>query len=774
MTFRPTRTAFVLSVCVAALALAGCGGGGTARPEPIPAPAPAPPPPPPPSPPPPPPPPPPSSSSFNDAEYRRSNAATSSGAITAWDAGATGRGVKIAIVDTGINPNLPEFAGRIDPASQDVASNRGVVDNEGHGTAVAGTLGAGRNGTGPMGVAFDSTILSFNTANPNNCTDDDGCKHSDRDIATAIDLARVNGARVINISLGGDGVGSAVLNAVARAAQAGIVVVMSAGNDGHADPSTFALDTASRAGNGNVIIAGSIGTPIAGDPANGTDLDTLSTFTNRAGSGAGFYLTALGYRVRTFDQNGTAFLYSGTSFSAPVISGAVALLAQAFPNLTGQQIVQILLSTGDDLGAPGRDIDFGNGRLNIARAMQPQGKTTAAGTGVPISTASNGQSSGAMGDAVGREPVGAIILDGYSRAYAIDLARTLREAPQQAPLAQGLQGDIATGWARAGGTAVSLTVRRDFSGHAQVGLAQTGLSYEDTRRARAIAGMAISRLSPSTQVAFGLSESGRTLQQRLAGSDGPAFLVARDPLTRAGFHGDSGPSFGIRRDLGAAAVTVTRESGDVWSEATGQGFGRPRYAIGSVSLDRGFGDFALTLTGSRMAEDATVLGGRFAFAPGGSTTYFADASLGWENDAGWGAQASYRRGWTMLPGGSGLVRGGRLQSEAFAVDLWRRAAFARHDRLAFRIMQPLRVAAGGYRLNLPVAYDYSTLATTYELRQLSLSPSGRELDFEGSYGLPVLNGSGWLSANAFVRRQPGHIAAMEDDRGAAIRLSFGW
>ena len=60
-------------------------------------------------------------------------------------------------------------------------------------------------------------------------------------------------------------------------------------------------------------------------------------------------LAALGYRNRTLNQEGTAYYYSGTSFSAPTITGAVALLAQAFPNLTGAQIVDILFKSADDL-----------------------------------------------------------------------------------------------------------------------------------------------------------------------------------------------------------------------------------------------------------------------------------------------------------------------------------------------------------------------------------------------------------------------------------------
>jgi subtilisin family serine protease len=167
--------------------------------------------------------------------------------VTAYVAGGRGQGVKIAVLDSGINPNLPEFSGRIDAASADLVGNRGVTDTEGHGTAVSAVVAAARNGSGIQGVAFDSTILSLNSADPNNCDKDDGCKHSDGAIARGIDIARTNGARVINISLGGEGAGSAVRQAVARASQAGIVVVVSAGNDGRetsgANPDGFACRT---------------------------------------------------------------------------------------------------------------------------------------------------------------------------------------------------------------------------------------------------------------------------------------------------------------------------------------------------------------------------------------------------------------------------------------------------------------------------------------------------------------------------------------------------
>ena len=225
---------------------------------------------------------------YNTSEYQNSAYSVDANAIAAYNAGATGQGIKIGIVDSGVNPSLSEFAGRIDPASGDVASTRGVSDSDGHGTAVTAVAAAARNNQNTMGVAFNATIVSERADAPDSCsTNKDGCQFNESAIATGIDAARNAGVKVVNLSLGGSSPGSTLLNAMQRAVNAGIVLVISAGNDGtdptkgaNADP--FALIPAQNFA-GSVIIAGSVG--VAGG-AGGTDISQISTFSNRAGTGA--------------------------------------------------------------------------------------------------------------------------------------------------------------------------------------------------------------------------------------------------------------------------------------------------------------------------------------------------------------------------------------------------------------------------------------------------------------------------------------------------------
>ena len=183
-----------------------------------------------------------------------------------------------------------------------------------------------------------------------------------------------------------------------RAVNAGIVIVISAGNDGtirpRRNPDPFALIPAQHFP-GMVIIAGSVGV------SNGAgDVEPALDFSNRAGTGAHYYLAALGYRDRAPDQTGAQFLWSGTSFSAPTISGAVALIAQAFPNLTGKQIVDILFHSADDLGAAGSRLrSTATAGSTSQRAFQPSARPAWPDSKTPVTGIATATCPPAAGDA---------------------------------------------------------------------------------------------------------------------------------------------------------------------------------------------------------------------------------------------------------------------------------------------------------------------------------------------------------------------------------------
>jgi len=185
--------------------------------------------------------------------------------------------------------------------------------------------------------------------------------------------------------------------------------------------------------------------------------------------------------------------------------------------------------------------------------------------------------------------------------------------------------------------------------------------------------------------------------------------------------------------------------------------------------------FGLTLCadGSEhsVAELATdhsrLLGGRLGgvFGGGGSTSLFLDAEARQGLGDGWAVTLMGRRGWTDFAGG-------KFQTSAYAFDLSKYGLLADRDRLGLRISQPLRVETGGIAMLLPTSYDYATESETVTLERLSFTPSGREVDAELGYSSAL--GRGWLGANLFARRQPGHIASAGPDMGGAIRYSLGF
>jgi subtilase family protein len=310
------------------------------------------------------------------------------GASAMWDKGYTGKGVDVAVLDSGVVPvDGLNGAGKIvngPDLTQEAGSPTANLDTYGHGTHMAGiiagkdTSAAGSpsgNSSDFVGMAPDSRIVSIKVADAKGQTD------VSQAIA-AIDWVVQNGhsnglnIRVLNMSFGTDGTQSYVFDPLAYAAEmawrSGVVVVVAAGNDGN-----DVLKLNNPASDPYVIAVGS-------DSANGTATtadDVVSSFSNNGNGTRNPDLIAPGDHVVSLRDPGSyldttypaarigdrLFRGSGTSQAAAVVSGAAALLISQRPDLTPDQVKALLTGTASRLPGVGTPAQ-GSGLVNLAAA----------------------------------------------------------------------------------------------------------------------------------------------------------------------------------------------------------------------------------------------------------------------------------------------------------------------------------------------------------------------------------------------------------------------
>lgn len=266
------------------------------------------------------------------------------GAPDVWDL-SQGAGVLVAVIDTGVDATHPDLVGKVLPEIDLLPDVAPLPGQNGHGTRVASIIAAAVNGIGIAGVAPQAGILPVSALDPAGFGDSST-------VARAIIAATDAGARVINLSLGGPDRDPVLDEACAYAFSKGAVVVAAGGN-------SFLEGNAVQypAASANVLAVASVDS--TGNP---------SGFSN---TGPHIDLAAPGENVPGAIPDGGYDLESGTSFAAPHVAAAVALLLAANPDLTSAQAASVVMSTAaDDISGNGRDDQLGYGVVRADLAVR--------------------------------------------------------------------------------------------------------------------------------------------------------------------------------------------------------------------------------------------------------------------------------------------------------------------------------------------------------------------------------------------------------------------
>lgn len=343
---------------------------------------------------------------WETGEYYKSRTLDPIKASTAYSRGYTGKGSLIAVLDSGIDTTNPDFQNGKILFVKDFSNSGSIVDTIGHGTHVAGIAAGARNGLGTEGVAFDANLIIGKVTSSGVVTVNA--------LVPAIQWAAGNRADVINLSINFTLTDTALktqlvspgvyktaytntanlpggLNAQqwAAALTGETILVVAAGNDGTAWAGGISQLAAVTDSKGNLVLGGRM--IVAGNwneqtnktvgPSNNGAAQLCMTMVGTVCQDkykvSDFYLLAPGTGITStvptsINKTGLATM-TGTSMAAPAISGGAAILHQMWPQMTGANVVRLLLVTANK-NLPGYSVaTMGQGMMDLDRATRPVG-----------------------------------------------------------------------------------------------------------------------------------------------------------------------------------------------------------------------------------------------------------------------------------------------------------------------------------------------------------------------------------------------------------------
>jgi len=709
-----------------------------------------------------------------------------------------GKSQVLGVVDTGIVTNYSAFAtGQISTSLSSCAAvsfrcANGVNDDNSHGTAVA-EIAAGNKASlfntnyggyvlsvgNVISVAPNANIVSEKVLNAQ------GSGYS-TDVANGVRKAADAGASVINVSIT-YGNSADIVSAINYAASKGAFIVWAGGNSSVALLSGANTTGLTAAAISHLVFAGSVNSK-----------NVLSTFSNTPGAGnlvdtsnaktsyASHWVMTPGENIVapavTSGPNAWAY-WSGTSMSAPIVSGSLLLLEAAWPILkTNGTAVNLLLSTTTDLGAKGIDNSYGTGLVNLGTAFKPYGTlavTQSNGKTIAVSSLTGALiSGGALGSlaTVQSKLASYTAFDGFARNFTVNLSGLIK-TPTSAATLNPLPTNTRTAPA-----VLKLADGAEFSYWQAPEVEHLGfygdpVSAQDNR-----IGYAMYTDKAGTAVAFGYGAPVQNAFARaLYGSDEMAQLSGELGVANLSSLAQGGGliAYGMKlNDTNRMAFSWSGTEAPVANDVTQYNtFGHVNASSFNVGLTHQFSDnITATTTFGTLNEQHGLLGSNYdslsALSLGSSNdTYSVGFSAGFV--LGQYSNLLLETGFAMTKGGSasGMFTGtSDIRSNSYGATYMTRNLINKADRLSVSLMQPLRVSSGRVGL-LTQTVDELGLAHG-STEWVSLAPNGREIDFKLAYDTP-LSESQNLSLQAKYQKDANNIQGENSSTvGAAWTMRF--
>ncbi|MEZ5756651.1 MAG: S8 family peptidase [Emcibacteraceae bacterium] len=773
------------------LLLTGCGGGASSGgsttgptivnpPAPVPDPNPT-----------------PTPIAYNTAEYRQNPSLAQMNVQAAYLNCITGDGILVAVIDSGVT-EVPELQGKLHPSSTNIVTgdpNDGD-DFNGHGTAMAGIIAANRdqdtnfNSFNMHGSAFNAQILNINSTTSADCTDFTDCSFYHSNIAAAYDYAVAHNARIINESLGSDTPSSPSLQLAAKnAVEAGLLIVLPAGNISAGDPpgTGDSIERSSEVAyadwaNGQIIVAGSV-----------DENNVISDFSFKAGDAAkNVYLMAPGSGIiapdHDLDNDYQYVEIQGTSASTAQISGIAALLMEAYPNLTAAQVADLLFTTATDLGDPGVDAIYGRGLVNVAEAFSAQGTLSIAGTGIAAGVDIGTKDSIAQqnlifsGGAFGAdisfsgEFNDIMVLDKYQRSFQIDFSGGIYAPEPVMALDTYLENNLSSrnqqmrlndrttlklGWQH--DTRFNQIDKSIFSGHLgrerRAENLRMSLAYDlsDKQIAKISGGMSIAEMM----------EDYRPDDYIAQGKFGYSSLLNAHGLRALSYKTMLGKNSTFETAYASSRMTFNENlfGFNIKSEST---LLMNRYS--HFVSDK----FLISVDLGLLNEKGSVLGAVSTGAleiGSGARTAFSGTNMDYRlsDNSSFFARASFGLTNVDQSGKSLISNISTLKSMSYLVGFKSSGLIFENDQVSLTMSQPLRLQTGYATISHAIDRNYLTNDFTMAYNRFSLTPGGREQDFELSYSIVDFHGAR-LQFNLLHQLNPGHLRSIKSATSLLFRV----